>query len=1062
MRTRRSRRFRKQFFLAVAAATTALLADGAHAARNERAAAQAWPWWKQQKIRFMWGCWFPAGKEMPREIIRCAALAGGTVFAENRAYVPANARVVKEFGMRYFPGLEARYLMWQKSGRAWVREDGEREMRGDLYFKCPLDESVYERWLVSPYLAGVREGIIDGIHIDWENPGYVLKPCYCDDCFSKFLALKGIKTDMPESAKRLQFVKERGLLQAYEDSIREQQVAMFRRVAGKLRAVNPDFLFSSYASGHTNFTQAMNAPDTPFIFLDDRHYYNDDRQAWWESYSQRLRQAGYLYICGGWVNALFGPQASQVSAEQWIYETSVNEDGVWLWFEHELTDDMMRAYSAADRRIRVVQDRVGEYLFHGRRDANFVTALEWTGRPELERAVIHHTYHLEDRHLVHISNVHTDWPLRVRIRFPRLPANRQWTVRDPMGAQHYTRDGKAAIWTTADLLAGVVVALETRSDLFLLVSPADMNLNVDPSRLMYSREFGLNPGHEAAAAQAGAMKAKLFSLPKDGWLFKMDEKDAGVRGKWFLPGASLNGWIPIEIETFWGEKGGEGAGWYRGDVTIPALPAAKPIYLHFGAVDEELMLWIDGDFAGEHRDPRGPAYSWDKPFSLDVTGKLTPGKHHLAMRVHNSKAAGGIWQQVSIMDRAEAAVATGVQSAAAGTAGRLVYTATERIATEQMLFPGSCGVDALIANTIRTIGGDGSNQLRVRQLHGYLWSPQYSPDGRQIAFVHQAGGRGQIFVMNVDGTGAVNISRNDFSDRSPVWSPDGSKIAFVSDREGDWDIHVMNADGGGQRRLAGNAGLDRAPAWSPDGRQIAWESHVSGMPNIWICDADGRNSRPLVVSDKPLRLQEVRAGADVAIEDVEPMFPDNTFYLMAPLWSPDGKCMAAVELGAHPGRKAVVLELDGSRLLRLTSMPFVGDLCWSPDGKRLAGTWRCAPGETERSGIFVIKSDGTDGRPYGNWLVNVLPQGPRLAGVLRRGLMTWYSHGSAQPRRVMKSFSSLAWSPDGRKLAFSSDLDPTGGFYVYTVSPDGGDPQRLDQTKSAWPNEIRWRPQKPE
>jgi len=59
---------------------------------------------------------------------------------------------------------------------------------------------------------------------------------------------------------------------------------------------------------------------------------------------------------------------------------------------------------------------------------------------------------------------------------------------------------------------------------------------------------------------------------------------------------------------------------------------------------------------------------------------------------------------------------------------------------------------------------------------------------------------------------------------------------------------------------------------------------------------------------------------------------------------------------------------------------------------------------------------------------------------------------------VVKTFVSLAWSPDGRKLAFSSDIDPSGAFYVYTMRPDDSEPRRLDATESAWPNEITWRP----
>jgi len=132
----------------------------------------------------------------------------------------------------------------------------------------------------------------------------------------------------------------------------------------------------------------------------------------------------------------------------------------------------------------------------------------------------------------------------------------------------------------------------------------------------------------------------------------------------------------------------------------------------------------------------------------------------------------------------------------------------------------------------------------------------------------------------------------------------------------------------------------------------------------------------------------------------------------------------------------------------------IDNVTWSPDGEWLAGTLRCAPQESERSGIFVMEANGTDF----HWIVDVSPQGPRLGGADRAGLITWYSHGSAQPRRVVKTFTSLAWSPDGKTLAFSSDMDPSGAFYVYTISPQGGKPERLDVTKSAWPNEIAWQP----
>ena len=289
----------------------------------------------------------------------------------------------------------------------------------------------------------------------------------------------------------------------------------------------------------------------------------------------------------------------------------------------------------------------------------------------------------------------------------------------------------------------------------------------------------------------------------------------------------------------------------------------------------------------------------------------------------------------------------------------------------------------------------------------------------------------------------MNLSNNGYCDRSPVWSPEGGRIAFVSDRSGDWDVWVMDVDGNDQRRLAGNPGLDCAPSWSPDGTRLLWESHVAGSPSIWICDADGGNSRPLISPDRPLTRVPLHEG------EVRRSFPDNWHYLRNAVWSPDGKRIAAA--GIH---EVVVLDADGSRLVEVVPwMMGLGRLAWSPDGTQLAGTARTAPAETERSGVFIVRP----GQRNYRWLAEATPTGPRLGAAQRRPLSTWYSHGSARPRRVIKTFESLCWSPDGTTLAFSSDMDPSGAFYVYTVPADGGAPKRLEATKSAWPNEIAWR-----
>jgi len=228
------------------------------------------------------------------------------------------------------------------------------------------------------------------------------------------------------------------------------------------------------------------------------------------------------------------------------------------------------------------------------------------------------------------------------------------------------------------------------------------------------------------------------------------------------------------------------------------------------------------------------------------------------------------------------------------------------------------------------------------------------------------------------------------------------------------------------------------------------------MPNIWVVDADGGRSRPLIAPDRPFIIQAPKKIDPHDLEMIASSFPDNSYYMMDPVWSPDGKRIAAVALTTHAATSVVVLEADGSGMLPVIRwLPCARDLAWSPDGSHLAGSWRTGPQESERSGIFVVKTDGTDD---GQWLVDVTPQGPRLGGGRRHGLMSWYSHGSAQPRRVVKTFCSLAWSPDGKTLAFSCDMHESGAFYVYTIPAEGGEPSRIELARSAWPQEIMWRP----
>ncbi|MFN8448214.1 MAG: hypothetical protein U0521_06400 [Anaerolineae bacterium] len=100
------------------------------------------------------------------------------------------------------------------------------------------------------------------------------------------------------------------------------------------------------------------------------------------------------------------------------------------------------------------------------------------------------------------------------------------------------------------------------------------------------------------------------------------------------------------------------------------------------------------------------------------------------------------------------------------------------------------------------------------------------------------------------------------SELYPVISPDRTRIAFMSDADGDYDIYVMNSDGSNIRRLTANAVTDRTPAWSPDGAWIVYSSDTrgDGGHDLYRVSADG--GEPEVLFSDGARNSNPRWSAD--------------------------------------------------------------------------------------------------------------------------------------------------------------------------------------------------------
>jgi TolB protein len=90
--------------------------------------------------------------------------------------------------------------------------------------------------------------------------------------------------------------------------------------------------------------------------------------------------------------------------------------------------------------------------------------------------------------------------------------------------------------------------------------------------------------------------------------------------------------------------------------------------------------------------------------------------------------------------------------------------------------------------------------------------PKGNREGR-IVFNSNRDGNLEVYVINLDGTGAANLTNNNSDDLEPTWSPDGQWIAFSTNRSGNWDIFVMQANGADPYNFSNNSAQDRFPAW---------------------------------------------------------------------------------------------------------------------------------------------------------------------------------------------------------------------------------------------------------
>jgi len=390
--------------------------------------------------------------------------------------------------------------------------------------------------------------------------------------------------------------------------------------------------------------------------------------------------------------------------------------------------------------------------------------------------------------------------------------------------------------------------------------------------------------------------------------------------------------------------------------------------------------------------------------------------------------------------------------------------------TRLLRFPTTNDKDIVFcyAGELYTVSKDGGVARRLTSGPGYTSFPRFSPDGKQVAFTSEYDGNREVYLMPSDGgtpkrlTISATLGRDDISDRMGpnnivmTWEHTKPLIVFRS------RMKSFNDFIGSLFTVAEDAELPQQlpvprggfVSFSPDDSKMAfnrvfrefrtWKHYRGGMADdVWIYDLKTGTTENL--TNNPA-------------QDICPMWgPDNKIYFLS---DRDGRMnLFSTDLGTKETRQLTTFKDFDIKFPSIAKQSIVFEQAgyiWRYDLK--TGEARTVPIEIKED-FAIGRSALVDGAKHLE-SVNLSPDGERTVIVARGDLFSVPAkHGT--PRDLSRTSGAherdAIWSPDGKWIAYNSDV--TGENELYVRSQDGkGEPVQVTSAADTYYYAPKWSP----